>query len=329
MTLAAARATAPASRVFEAGERGTAAERRQVPPYWTHAPRHLERVDQLRPGQHPDQAVRGRVPQERQLQPARLAHRRPHQAQEGVRRRRRGGARRGHREGLRARPGRLRHGRRRRAGRPRPRGQRTIDIEEFVDLADIDPLFYDSAYYVAARQGHHEALRPARPGDGGGGQGRRGPVRDAAKQYLCAIRPKDGAPGAVDDGLRRRGQRPRPRSARSPTSRTSTLTKKELDMARAAHRRRCPTTSTPDRFEDTYREPGARPDRAQGGGRDRDRRGRRGRCPRTRSSTSWRRWRPASRRPRRPAGRHPAGSPARPRRRSSASQEAHPQEKSA
>ena len=30
-----------------------------------------------------------------------------------------------------------------------PEAQRTIDIEEFVDLADIDPLFYDSAYYVA------------------------------------------------------------------------------------------------------------------------------------------------------------------------------------
>ena len=30
-----------------------------------------------------------------------------------------------------------------------PEASRTIDIEEFVDLADIDPLFYDSAYYVA------------------------------------------------------------------------------------------------------------------------------------------------------------------------------------
>ena len=29
------------------------------------------------------------------------------------------------------------------------RVQRTIDIEEFVDLADIDPVFYDSAYLLA------------------------------------------------------------------------------------------------------------------------------------------------------------------------------------
>ncbi len=30
-----------------------------------------------------------------------------------------------------------------------PEAVRTIDIEEFVDLADIDPIFYDSAYYLA------------------------------------------------------------------------------------------------------------------------------------------------------------------------------------
>ena len=29
-----------------------------------------------------------------------------------------------------------------------PEAGRTIDIAEFVDLADIDPIFYDSAYYL-------------------------------------------------------------------------------------------------------------------------------------------------------------------------------------
>jgi DNA end-binding protein Ku len=29
-----------------------------------------------------------------------------------------------------------------------PRAQRTIDLEEFVDLAEIDPVFYDAAYYL-------------------------------------------------------------------------------------------------------------------------------------------------------------------------------------
>ena len=30
-----------------------------------------------------------------------------------------------------------------------PEASRTIEIEEFVDLEDIDPIFYDNAYYVA------------------------------------------------------------------------------------------------------------------------------------------------------------------------------------
>ncbi|MCC6435025.1 MAG: Ku protein, partial [Acidimicrobiales bacterium] len=29
-----------------------------------------------------------------------------------------------------------------------PVAQRTIDLEEFVDLGDIDPVFYDSSYYL-------------------------------------------------------------------------------------------------------------------------------------------------------------------------------------
>ena len=60
-----------------------------------------------------------------------------------------------------------------------PEASRTIDIEEFVDLVDIDPLFYDSAYYVAPDKATTQALRPARPGDGGAGQGGDRPVRDA------------------------------------------------------------------------------------------------------------------------------------------------------
>ncbi len=32
-----------------------------------------------------------------------------------------------------------------------PKAMRTIDIDEFVDLADIDPIFYDNAYYLAPK----------------------------------------------------------------------------------------------------------------------------------------------------------------------------------
>ena len=30
-----------------------------------------------------------------------------------------------------------------------PEASRTIDIEEFVELAEIDPIFYDATYWIA------------------------------------------------------------------------------------------------------------------------------------------------------------------------------------
>jgi DNA end-binding protein Ku len=72
-----------------------------------------------------------------------------------------------------------------------PEAARTIDIEEFVDLADIDPIFYDSAYYLAPDKATvkpyallAEAMERAQ---------KVGIARFVmrGKQYLAAIRPKD------------------------------------------------------------------------------------------------------------------------------------------
>ena len=74
-----------------------------------------------------------------------------------------------------------------------PTASRTIDIEEFVDLADIDPLFYDSAYYVApdkATLKPYALLTQAMEESGKVGIAR---FVMRSKQYLCAVRPKDGA----------------------------------------------------------------------------------------------------------------------------------------
>ena len=73
-----------------------------------------------------------------------------------------------------------------------PEANRTIDIEQFVDLAEIDPLFYDSAYYVApdkAARKPYALLAQAME--------REEKVAIArfvmrSKQYLAALRPKDG-----------------------------------------------------------------------------------------------------------------------------------------
>ncbi len=73
-----------------------------------------------------------------------------------------------------------------------PRASRTIDIEEFVDLADIDPVFYDSAYLLAPDQATvkpYALLAKAMEESGKVGIAR---VVMRTKQYLCAVRPSEG-----------------------------------------------------------------------------------------------------------------------------------------
>ena len=73
-----------------------------------------------------------------------------------------------------------------------PEAVRTIDIEEFVDLADIDPIFYDSAYYLApdkATMKPYALLAEAMERSQKVGIAR---FVMRSKQYLAAVRPKDG-----------------------------------------------------------------------------------------------------------------------------------------
>ena len=70
-----------------------------------------------------------------------------------------------------------------------PKATRTIDIEEFVDLADIDPIYYDHSYYLAPSAGGAKAYRllvDAMRESGKVGVGR---VVLRSKQQLCALRP--------------------------------------------------------------------------------------------------------------------------------------------
>ena len=73
-----------------------------------------------------------------------------------------------------------------------PEAQRTIDIDEFVDLADIDPIFFDAPYYLAPDQATVKAYALlARTMEQAGKVGiARFVMR--TKQYLAAIRPVDG-----------------------------------------------------------------------------------------------------------------------------------------
>jgi len=73
-----------------------------------------------------------------------------------------------------------------------PEATHTIDIEEFVDLAEIDPIFYDAPYYVApvkaAEKPYALLVRAMEE------QEKVAIARFVmrTKQYLAAVRPKDG-----------------------------------------------------------------------------------------------------------------------------------------
>jgi DNA end-binding protein Ku len=72
-----------------------------------------------------------------------------------------------------------------------PKAVRTIDIDEFVDLVDIDPIFYDAAYYLAPDKAPKPYLLLAEALEQAGKVGIAHFVM-RTKQYLCAIRAKDG-----------------------------------------------------------------------------------------------------------------------------------------
>jgi DNA end-binding protein Ku len=74
-----------------------------------------------------------------------------------------------------------------------PKATQAIDIEDFVDLVEIDPIFYDRTYYLAPDRGAGKAyvlLLEAMKEMGKVGIAR---VVMRTKQYLCAVRPMGGA----------------------------------------------------------------------------------------------------------------------------------------
>jgi len=73
-----------------------------------------------------------------------------------------------------------------------PEATRSVDIEEFVDLADIDPVFFDTPYYVAPVKGAEKpyALLARALEEQGKVAVARFVMR--TKQYLAAVRAKDG-----------------------------------------------------------------------------------------------------------------------------------------
>src|SRR5438874_4483615 len=70
-----------------------------------------------------------------------------------------------------------------------PKATKTVDIEDFVDLEDIDPIYYDHSYYLAPTSGGAKAYRLLLDAMRESGKVGIGRVVLRTKQQLCALRP--------------------------------------------------------------------------------------------------------------------------------------------
>jgi DNA end-binding protein Ku len=132
-----------------------------------------------------------------------------------------------------------------------PEATRSIDIEEFVDLADIDPLFYEHSYYLVpdGRADRPYALLVEAMMQTGKVAVGRFVLR--TKQYLATLRARDGilvlatmlyADEVVD-----------PAELEVPTTAATKPSERELEMAtRLVESLSSPFE--PDKYQDEYRE---------------------------------------------------------------------------
>jgi DNA end-binding protein Ku len=73
-----------------------------------------------------------------------------------------------------------------------PEKTRTIDIEDFVDLDEIDPIYYDHPYYLAPDTGASKAYQLLVDAMEDAGKVAIARVVIRSKEQLVAIRPRDG-----------------------------------------------------------------------------------------------------------------------------------------
>lgn len=131
-----------------------------------------------------------------------------------------------------------------------PKSSHTIDIEEFVDLASIDPLYFESSYYLAPDP---KALKPYRLLVEAMSEMQKvavGRVVIRTKERLVAIRPLDGVLVIstlryADEVIESSGLIP---------GIDEELSDRELTMARQLVETLTAGKFEPDKFHDSYRE---------------------------------------------------------------------------
>jgi DNA end-binding protein Ku len=132
-----------------------------------------------------------------------------------------------------------------------PKASRTIDIEDFVDLDDIDPIYFEQPYYLAPDP---NSLKPYRLLLDAMADLRKvaiGRFVMRSKEHLVAIRPVDGL--LCLETMRYADEIVAPGEVVGPIESVDEPSARELEMARQL------VTSLaaefdPDKYHDTYRE---------------------------------------------------------------------------
>jgi DNA end-binding protein Ku len=132
-----------------------------------------------------------------------------------------------------------------------PRKTRTIDIEAFVDLADVDPIYFDHPYFLVPAgdsEGTHRAYRLLVETMGDEEKVALGRFVMRTKEYLTALRVRDGALTLTTMRFHDevRPTKPIPTGGKKPS-------KQELDRAVSVIEE-LSTDWEPERYEDCYRE---------------------------------------------------------------------------
>jgi DNA end-binding protein Ku len=145
-----------------------------------------------------------------------------------------------------------------------PEKSRTIDIEDFVELDQIDPIYYDHPYYLAPDTGAQKAYRLLLDAMKEAGKVAIARVVIRSKEHLVAVRPRDDVlametmlfadeviPAEALDELPQGAERP-VRGAKGAEGAVKT-SKRELDMARQLIES-LSGDFEPDKYHDEYRE---------------------------------------------------------------------------
>src|SRR4051794_2414558 len=135
----------------------------------------------------------------------------------------------------------------------KPESTKTIDISDFVDLDEIDPIYYENTYYLAAdgkaADKAYNLLLEAMEKQGKAAIGK---VVIRTKQYLAAIRPMDGVLALstmrfADEVV------PASEVKNGSSGKAASVSKREVDMASQIIDS-LTSEWDPSRYHDTYRE---------------------------------------------------------------------------